>query len=93
MEDNTQDVESTEVVPSREPAELSIRESLSKQLKNQKEEHSVEEAHSENTEEGAEVGQVKSESVERIPLAPPADMNAMEKDAFLNPSPEILFKP
>ena len=88
MEDNTQDVESTEVVPSREPAELSIRESLSKQLKNQKEEHSVEEAHSENTEEGAEVGQVKSESVERIPLAPPADMNAMEKDAFLNPSPE-----
>lgn len=88
MEDNTQDIESTEVVPSREPAELSIRESLSKQLKNQKEEHRVEEAHSENTEESAEVEQVKPESVERIPLAPPADMNAMEKDAFLNPSPE-----
>lgn len=88
MEDNTQDIESTEVVPSREPAELSIRESLSKQLKNQKEEHRIEEAHSENTEESAEVEQVKPESVERIPLAPPADMNAMEKDAFLNPSPE-----
>ena len=50
MEDNTQDIESTEVVPSREPAELSIRESLSKQLKNQKEEHRVEERRSDRGE-------------------------------------------
>ena len=86
MEDNTQDVESTEVVVDREPAELSIRQSLSKQFKNQKEEERVEESTEERSNESAVVEQAAPQVQERIALAPPADMNAAEKDAFLNPT-------
>jgi len=86
MEDNTPDVESTEVVVDREPAELSIRQSLSKQFKNLKEEESVEEPNNERSTESAVVQQPVPQTQERIALAPPADMNAAEKDAFLNPN-------
>lgn len=86
MEDNTPDVESTEVVVDREPAELSIRQSLSKQFKNLKEEESVEEPNNERSTESAVVEQSVPQTQERIALAPPADMNAAEKDAFLNPN-------
>lgn len=86
MDDNTPDVESTEVVVDREPAELSIRQSLSKQFKNQKEEESVEEPTNERSNESAVVEQSAPQVQERIALAPPADMNAAEKDAFLNPN-------
>jgi hypothetical protein len=87
MDDNLPDVESTEVVVDREPAELSIRQSLSKQFKNQKEEERVEEPTSERSYESAVVEQSVPQVQERIALAPPADMNAAEKDAFLNPTP------
>ena len=86
MEDNTPDVESTEVVVDREPAELSIRQSLSKQFKNLKEEESVEEPNNERSTESSVVEQPVPQTQERIALAPPADMNAAEKDAFLNPN-------
>ena len=86
MDDNTPDVESTEVVVDREPAELSIRQSLSKQFKNQKEEESVEEPNNERSTESAVDQQSAPQVQERIALAPPADMNAAEKDAFLNPN-------
>jgi hypothetical protein len=86
MDDNTPDVESTEVVVDREPAELSIRQSLSKQFKNQKEEERVEESNNERSNESAVVEQSAPQVQERIALAPPADMNAAEKDAFLNPN-------
>lgn len=86
MDDNTPDVESTEVVVDREPAELSIRQSLSKQFKNQKEEESVEEPNNERSTESAVAQQSAPQVQERIALAPPADMNAAEKDAFLNPN-------
>lgn len=86
MDDNTPDVESTEVVVDREPAELSIRQSLSKQFKNQKEEERVEESNNERSNESAVVEQSGPQVQERIALAPPADMNAAEKDAFLNPN-------
>jgi len=86
MEDNTPDVESTEVVVDREPAELSIRQSLSKQFKNLKEEESVEEPNNERSTESSVVEQSVPQTQERIALAPPADMNAAEKDAFLNPN-------
>jgi hypothetical protein len=86
MEDNTPDVESTEVVVDREPAELSIRQSLSKQFKNLKEEERVEEPTNERSNESAVVEQSAPQVQERIALAPPADMNAAEKDAFLNPN-------
>lgn len=87
MEDNTQAVESTEVVSEREPAELSIRQTLSKQLNYQKEKESVQESDSERPAENTVVQQSIPQTQERIALAPPADMNAAEKDAFLNPSP------
>ena len=86
MDDNTPDVESTEVVVDREPAELSIRQSLSKQFKSQKEEERVEEPTNERSNESAVVEQSAPQVQERIALAPPADMNAAEKDAFLNPN-------
>lgn len=86
MDDNTPDVESTEVVVDREPAELSIRQSLSKQFKSQKEEERVEEPTNERSNESAVVEQNVPQVQERIALAPPADMNAAEKDAFLNPN-------
>jgi hypothetical protein len=86
MDDNTPDVESTEVIVDREPAELSIRQSLSKQFKNLKEEESVEEPNNERSTESAVVQQSVPQTQERIALAPPADMNATEKDAFLNPN-------
>ena len=87
MEDNTQDVQSTEVVPEREQTELSIRQTLSKQLNYQKEKDSVEEPNSESTTESSVAQQPVPQAQERIALAPPADMNAAEKDAFLNPTP------
>jgi hypothetical protein len=86
MEDNTQDVQSTEVVPEREQTELSIRQTLSKQLNYQKEKESVQEANSEGSTESPVVQQAVPQAQERIALAPPADMNAAEKDAFLNPT-------
>lgn len=86
MEDNKQDVESTEVVVDREPAELSIRQSLSKQFKNQKEEEAVQESTHESSNENAVVEQSEPQVQERIALVPPADMNSVEKDAFLNPT-------
>jgi len=90
MEDNVENVESTEVVADREPAELSIRQTLSKQLKGQVEENRSEET-SAQTEEKAEEAPVVSNEVsnqERMVFAPPADMNKAEKEAFLNPTQE-----
>ncbi len=87
MEDNTPDVQSTEVVVDKEPAELSIRQSLAKQFKNQKEEETVEESTNESPAESPVVQEATPQVAERIPLAPPADMNAAEKEAFLNPTP------
>lgn len=86
MENNLQDVESTEVVADREQSELSIRQTLSKQLNYQKEKEGVEESNNERSTENAVVQQSVPQTQERIALAPPADMNAAEKDAFLNPN-------
>ena len=86
MENNLQDVESTEVVADREQSELSIRQTLSKQLNYQKEKEGVEESNNERSTESAVVQQSAPQTQERIALAPPADMNAAEKDAFLNPN-------
>jgi len=100
MEDNVQDVESTEVetetaestevVAEREQADLSIRQALRKQFRNVKENDSGEKA-SEETKEEAKEPVVTSNEVsnqERMVFAPPADMNKAEKEAFLNPTAE-----
>jgi len=88
MEDNTPEVESTEVVPEREAAELSIRQSLSKQLNYQKDEQGIEKDSHEDKTENSQEFQAQPQQVEKIAFAPPADMNKAEKDAFLNPTTE-----
>jgi hypothetical protein len=89
MEDNqTVDTSDTEVTVEREPASLSIRESLKQQLKEVKEENETQKP-AQDTAEEADTTPVESEPVveqQKPLLAPPADMNAAEKDAFLNPT-------
>lgn len=88
MEDNIQEVSSTEVEPQHEMAEISIRQALSKQLKQIEQTESNAEA-DEKTEEVVQESaptEVQPPPVERIPLAPPADMNKAEREAFLNPT-------
>ena len=90
MEDNTETVEvsDTEVTVEREAAPLSIRESLKQQLKEVEEENETQEPAQDTTEE-TDTAPVESEPVveqQKPLLAPPADMNAAEKEAFLNPT-------
>lgn len=90
MEDETQEIENTEVVPDREEAELSIRQALYRQFEYAKEQEATSETPVENDASSQEVGVVAQpvQQTERVPLAPPADMNKAEKDAFLNPTAE-----
>jgi len=90
MEDNTEVVESTEVKPERETAELSIRQTLSKQLRGAEQEDSSKESVQESNEEDTKAVATSEEtaSSERAVFAPPADMNKAEKEAFLNPTAE-----
>lgn len=87
MEDNqTTDVSDTEVTPQREQADLSIRQSLKQNFKNVE----VEEKDTETVEEEKEESPSTPEPVQQqaqTAYAPPADMNAAEKEAFLNPTP------
>jgi peptidoglycan hydrolase-like protein with peptidoglycan-binding domain len=87
--------ESTEIKVEREQADVSIRDALQQQLSGE----STDEAEHEQTaveveDEEQEAEGIAEEATEAIPeethapLAPPADMNAVEKQAFLNPSPE-----
>ena len=87
MEDNeTLDTSDTEVTVEREEAELSIRQSLKQNLENVEPEDDAPQA----VEEEEEEAPVQAEPVQEQPqtaYAPPADMNAAEKEAFLNPTP------
>ncbi len=90
MEDNnTLNPSDTEVTVEREPASLSIRQSLKQQLKNKSDEQesssSTEET--QDTPDSPPVAQEQPAAPAPTPMAPPADMNAVEKDAFLNPTP------
>jgi len=76
----------TQVTVSREPANLSIGDSLRQQFKNVADENSSDNT-TDKTTEPAKSETVAVEKVEPpTPLAPPADMNAAEKEAFLNPT-------
>lgn len=88
MEDNIQDTESTEVVVEREPAELSIRQKLRQELRNSADATDDTEPTEETSDESDNYTVTSSQSAQsqQIPLAPPADMNAAEKEAFLNPT-------
>ena len=87
--------ESTEIKVEREQADVSIRDALQQQLSGEStNEADHEEAAVEVESEEQEAEAIAEETTEAIPeethapLAPPADMNAVEKQAFLNPSPE-----
>jgi len=91
MEDNTLEtsVEDTEVTVEREPADISIRQSLKQNLKNASVEEDGDDSRTE-TEDSSDEDSVATEEPTQsapIPMAPPADMNAAEKEAFLNPTP------
>ena len=91
MENDIQETnaEDTEVSVKREPAELSIRQSLKQNLKQIEEEPETQEP-AEAADDETNTPTVESKPVvqeEKPLLAPPADMNAAEKDAFLNPTP------
>ncbi len=90
MEDNeTLNPSDTEVTVEREPANLSIRQTLKQQLKNVNDESES----SDNATQAEEPSDSEAVAVEKVsapvtpPMAPPADMNAAEKEAFLNPTP------
>lgn len=76
----------TQVTVSREPANLSIGDSLRQQFKNVADENGSDNT----TDKTTEPTKSESVAVEKVepptPLAPPADMNAAEKEAFLNPT-------
>jgi len=90
MEDNkTLNPSDTELTVEREPASISIRESLKQQFKNV-----VDENGSDNdagqADQSSDSRSVVTEQVNTPSpalMAPPADMNAAEKEAFLNPTP------
>lgn len=91
MEDNNQEniTEETEIKPEREQAELSIRQSLKQNLKNIEPEEQTETSPSDQSEivEEAQVVEEPAATPTPTPMVPPADMNAAEKEAFLNPTP------
>lgn len=87
MENNN--VQDTEVTVEREPATLSIRDTLRQQFKETESKEETRESAAPSQETAQEPTSAQAPAAEQtpIPLAPPADMNAVEKDAFLNPSP------
>ena len=90
MEDNTEiNPSDTEVTVDREEAELSIRQSLKQNLKNTKPEVEAEASTDDEDTSSDDVAVEAAPTPQQTPppMAPPADMNAAEKDAFLNPTP------
>lgn len=90
MEDNIETTsESTEITPQREPASVSIRQALreridmSEELKDPNPLADVAEDSDDD-----EVVSSAQYTQQHVPLAPPADMNKEEREAFLNPTPQ-----
>lgn len=87
MDDNTVEKTDTEVVAETEKVGLSLRESLQSKFDAKDEEAKVEPSLKETNESTETITPSESKTVsERIAVAPPADMNKEEKDAFLNPT-------
>jgi hypothetical protein len=78
--------EDTQVTVSREPANLSIGDSLRQQFKNVADENGSDDKTSKTTEPTKSEPVAVEKAETPTPLAPPADMNAAEKEAFLNPT-------
>lgn len=94
MEDNIQEVETPSVAEEKADKEFSLRASLKQQLRNRADDeeptsptdNATDEVSAEPQE--AQAAPVATEPViERPALVPPSDMNAAERDAYLNPTP------
>lgn len=83
------DTESTEIVAERDEAPISIRERLQQEFTEETEASEDYDDSAETEEEPTEESNtVQTEALEKPVFAPPADMNAAEKAAFLSPTPE-----
>ena len=88
------EAENTEAEVNSTPSKIDLRSSLNQNFEAKDEEIEVDEPEVEETPEPAEESPQQETApepqpvVERIPLVPPADMNKMEKEAFLNPTPD-----
>jgi len=88
VEQENLEPQDTEVIAEREEEKVSIRDALSKQFKKE-DDAVVSEAPEHNNPEDLETEpQAEVAQVERVPVVPPADMNKLEKEAFLNPTPQ-----
>lgn len=89
MEENQVNVSDTEVTPVREQAPTSIRETLKQQLNNSesKEDNNAPEYDSDDDQQEENAVVEEAPQADRPVLVPPSDMNASERDAFLNPTP------
>lgn len=93
MEDNIQDVETNDVAENKTEKEFSLRASLKQQLRERSDDEEPTSSADDSAQEvGAESDQAPSPDVstqaviERPALVPPSDMNAAERDAYLNPT-------
>jgi len=87
------DTESTEIVAERNEAPMSIRDRLQQELSEELTEDSTADADSVESDESddsstEEADDTTEEVTPKHVFAPPADMNALEKEAFLSPSAE-----
>jgi uncharacterized protein YpiB (UPF0302 family) len=87
MEDNTEITsEDTEVTVEKEQAPVSIREALRDRLDMAEELKDPNPLADEEDDDGDYAGASSEHTARHIPLAPPADMNKEEREAFLNPT-------
>lgn len=89
MDEIETNVEDTEVKAEREVAEFSIREKLQQNLKQASDDAKDSEPTEDSSDEGEQESVTPQDTTQpqAAPMVPPADMNAAEKDAFLNPTP------
>lgn len=88
MEDNTVEKTETEVVAPTEKVGISLRESLQSKFDSKEEAARVEPSSEPQTVKSEDKSSPERISQERVAVAPPADMNKEEKEAFLNPTAE-----
>lgn len=88
MEDNTVEKTETEVVAPTEKVGISLRESLESKFDSKEESARVEPSSESQTVRSEDKSSPERVSQERVAIAPPADMNKEEKEAFLNPTAE-----
>lgn len=86
MQDNN--IEDTEVTVERAPATLSIRETLKNQMSENNDSVETQAPAQDSSEQSDEVAVSQEPTAQpaQQAYAPPADMNAAEKEAFLNPT-------